>query len=160
MFNFYKQKLLLLILLFTILQAQEPNEYKYKQYCNARFDYCVLYPTSFGMRPPSYNDDGRKFYDNFGLELLVYGGYNVLDKTLLQEMEEEFTKITYSQQKANWYVLSGYKDDKIIYMKTYLKYGIFHHLSITYPASEKGDYNLLVKEVSKSFMPPKSEPFG
>jgi len=53
--------------------------------------------------------------------MIASGMYNVLENSLKEEMksqEEDFDTVTYRKVKNNWYVLSGYKDDNILYIKT------------------------------------------
>jgi len=128
----------------------------YTKYCNARYNFCVEYPVNFGIEPAPTNNDGRVFYDGEGYFMRVYGSYNALEHSLNDEMkyeEKEFDVVTYKTSKKNWYVLSGYKDDNIIYIKTYMSpnKSIFYHLRISYPAKFKTEYNAIVSKASKSF---------
>lgn len=130
----------------------------YTKYCNSRYGFCVERPVTFGMDPAPDNNDGRRFYDREGFSMSVYGSYNALEHSLNVEMKEEektFDVITYKTVKNNWYVLSGYKDDDIVYIKTYMSpdKSIFYHLHINYPAKFKTEYNEIVSKVSKSFKP-------
>ncbi|WP_295419197.1 hypothetical protein [Sulfurovum sp.] len=145
------------ILLFGIV-SQANAQQTYTKYCNARYGFCVEYPVTFGMEPAPTNNDGRVFYDRDGYSMRVYGSYNALEHSLNDEMKDEekgFDLITYRTKKNNWYVLSGYKDDEIIYLKTYMSRDkeIFYHLYISYPAKFKTDYNKIVSKASRSFKP-------
>ena len=135
---------------YTPLQAQQT----YTKYCNARYSFCVKYPVEFGIAPAPANNDGRRFYDDVGFSMSVYGSYNALDYSLRGQMSEDkndFDTITYQVIKNDWYVLSGYKGQDIIYKKTFMRGDIFFHLYIKYPARYKNDYNAIVSQVSKSF---------
>ena len=130
----------------------------YTKYCNERYGFCVKYPVNFGMEPAPYNNDGRAFYDNEGYFMRAYGSHNALEHSINAEMKYEekgFDIVTYQTAKNNWYVLSGYKDDNIIYIKTYMSpdKSIFYHLRISYPAKFKTEYNEIVSKASKSFKP-------
>lgn len=138
--------------------SQANAQQSYTKYCNARYGFCVEYPVNFGMEPAPTNNDGRVFYDGEGCFMRVYGSYNALEYTLkaqMREEEKEFDTITYRRAKNNWYVLSGYKDDTIVYLKTYMSKDkdIFYHFRISYPAKFKTDYNEVVSKASKSFNP-------
>jgi len=145
---------ILLVNFVTQANAQQA----YTKYCNDRYGFCVEYPVNFGMKPAPTNNDGRVFYDTEGYSMRVYGSYNALDHSIKAEMKEEekgFDIVTYRAAKNNWYVLSGYKDNDIIYLKTYMSRNkeIFYHLHMSYPAKYKTEYNKIVSKVSKSFKP-------
>ena len=45
----------------------------YKDYCNARFGFCISYPNTFKAQGESYNGDGQEFISADGKSsLLVY----------------------------------------------------------------------------------------
>ncbi len=128
----------------------------YKKYCNARFGFCVAYPVGLSMSPTSDNNDGRKFYDHNGFILTASGMYNVLENSLRIEMksqEEDFDTVTYRKVKNNWYVLSGYKENNILYIKTYMGKETIYHLYLRYPVELKNEYDKTVSKVSRSFKP-------
>ena len=128
----------------------------YTKYCNSRFGFCVSYPVNFGMSPAPDNNDGREFYNREGFSMTASGMYNVLENSLKAEMksqEEDFDTVTYRKVKNNWYVLSGYKDDNILYLKTYMGKETIYHLYIRYPARLKKEYDKVVSRVSRSFKP-------
>ncbi len=145
-------------ILLVIFVSQANAQQAYTKYCNARYGFCVEYPVNFGMKPAPTNNDGRVFYDTEGYSMRAYGSYNALDHSIKAEMKEEekgFDIVTYRAAKNNWYVLSGYKDDDIVYLKTYMSRNkeIFYHLYMSYPAKFKTKYNKIVSKVSKSFKP-------
>ncbi|MEA3492723.1 MAG: hypothetical protein U9R27_12605 [Campylobacterota bacterium] len=138
----------------THLQAQQ----SYTKYCNARYGFCIQYPVDLGIAPAPTNNDGRRFYDDAGFSLSVYGSYNALSYSLREQMTEDknnLDQVTYQVIKNGWYVVSGYKGADIIYKKTLMRGDIFYHLYIQYPARYKNDYNNIVSKVSKSFKAPK-----
>ncbi len=141
-----------------VFVAQANAQQAYTKYCNARYGFCIEYPVNFGKEPAPTNNDGRVFYDNEGCSMRVYGSYNALEHSFKAEMRDEekgFDIVTYRTSKSNWYVLSGYKDDDIVYIKTYMSRdkSIFYHLRISYPAKFKTEYNEIVSKASKSFNP-------
>ena len=151
------QKFIGMIAIFIFaFMSQAYAQMDYKKYCNARFNFCVLYPVTFGMGPAPDNNDGRNFYDREGFSMTASGMYNVLENSLKDEMksqEEDFDTVTYHKVKDNWYVLSGYKDNNILYIKTYMGKETIYHLYIRYPAKLKKDYNKIVSKASRSFKP-------
>jgi hypothetical protein len=145
---------IILISLFAISHANAQQAYT--KYCNSRFNFCTLYPVNFGMGPAPDNNDGREFYDREGFSMTASGMYNVLENSLKDEMksqEEDFDTITYHKVKNNWYVLSGYKKNNILYIKTYMGKETIYHLYIRYPAELKKNYDKIVSEIVHSFKP-------
>ena len=137
------------------LSAQE-----YGRYCNSRFGFCVEYPMHFGIEPAPENNDGRRFYDRNGFTMTVSGINNALNNTLQSEMQSQsrdFDDVTYHSIGDNWYVLSGYKDTHILYLKTYMGGGSINHLYIKYPAQLKAEYDEIITRVSRSFLPGRIE---
>ena len=54
-----------------------------------------------------------------GYFMRAYGSHNALEHSINDEMkyeEKEFDIVTYQTAKNNWYILSGYKDDNIIFI--------------------------------------------
>jgi len=66
------------ILLMLGLTISATAKMDYKEYCNARFGFCVLHPVTFGIKPAPVNNDGREFYDGNGFYMTASAMYNVL----------------------------------------------------------------------------------
>ena len=151
------QRFLGMIFIFIFaFMSQAYAQMDYKKYCNARFNFCVLYPITFGMGPAPDNNDGREFYDRNGFSMTASGMYNVLENSLRDEMksqEEAFDTITYQRIKNNWFVLSGYSDKNILYIKTYIVHDTIYHLYIKYPENRKKEYDTIISKIAKSFKP-------
>jgi hypothetical protein len=147
--------LLSLIRYVVPLSAQE-----YARYCNDRYDFCVSYPSHFGMESPPTNNDGRRFYDRNGLVMTASGSNNALADTLQTEMHSQgghFDKITYRAKGENWFVISGHKGANLLYLKTFVGTGSINHLNIEYPARLKTKYDEIVAKVARSFKPGRLE---
>jgi hypothetical protein len=128
----------------------------YNKYCNARYGFCIDYPSHFKMEPAPDNDDGRKLLDGKGFLMIASGINNANDDTLTTEMHsqsEDFDKVTYRTKGKNWFVLSGYKGSDILYVKTCVGEGAINHLYIQYPSRRKTEYEHMVTKVSRSFKP-------
>jgi len=151
------QKFIAIVAIFIVgFISQAVAEIPYKKYCNARFEFCVLYPVTFGMGPAPDNNDGREFYDRDGFSMTASGMYNVLENSLKDEMksqEEDFDTVTYRRMKDNWFVLSGYSGKNILYIKTFLAHDTLYHLYIRYPENLKKEYNTIVSKIARSFKP-------
>jgi hypothetical protein len=85
---------LLSIFLFLIPFNEKPisNEI----YCNARFDFCVEYPTTlFGEKLTPTNADGVLLRsDDRNISLAIYGEYNIFANTLVEQQELIFKALT------------------------------------------------------------------
>ena len=147
---------LLMALIFFASIISPALAQSYKKYCNGRFGFCVEYPANFGMEPAPTNNDGRAFYDGEGFRLSVSGINNIMDETLKSEMisqEQNFDNISYRTSGSNWYVISGLKGNKIVYLKTFVGKRSINHLYISYPSQMKAEYESIVTRISRSFSP-------
>ena len=141
----------------TSEQKQDARYWKLSEkYCNARFGFCVRYPASLVKREAPANGDGQNFDNGNGLYLTVSGINNATNNTLKAEMSSargQFDKITYRAQGQNWFVLSGMKNDEIIYLKTFIGRGSVNHLEIKYGTNFKKFYRTVAGNMAQSFKP-------
>jgi len=154
--NYVLHKTVFIITIFMLGYITTVCAQEFNRYCNTRFGFCVIYPIALKVSPAPDNDDGRKFYDHNGFSMTASGMYNVLENSLKSEMksqEEDFDTVTYRKIKNNWYVLSGYKGNDILYIKTYMGKEIIYHLYMRYPVKLKKKYDKTVSKVSGSFKP-------
>lgn len=143
-------------LIFLASYAVPLKAQQYDRYCNARYGFCVSYPSNFRMEPPPENDDGRRFDGPNGLIMTASGINNVLERTVQTEMSSQgdsFDTITYRAKGRNWFVLSGHKGANIVYIKTFVGSGSMNHLVFEYPASLSAKYAGIVAKVARSFKP-------
>ena len=54
---------------------------------------------------------------------------------------------------SNWFAISGVKENKIIYIKSYISTGSINHLYIEYPKEQRDRYDKIVEAIAKSFTP-------
>lgn len=130
----------------------------FKNYVNARYGLSLAIPAELGMDASPANSDGQRFSDGKGFSIAAYGSNNVLDETLTAEMDTHktyFDKITYKAKGSGWFVLSGYKDADILYIKVFVGSKSKNHLRIQYPAAKAEMYSAIVSTVSASFKPGK-----
>jgi hypothetical protein len=136
-------------------------QHSYRTYTNARFAYSISYPSDL-LRPQgeAANGDGQKFSARDGrAELIVYGSYKALDKTLKETFDEEANAsadhpkrvVTYKVLRAGWFVVSGREAGKIFYQKTMLKGNTFKSFRIEYDQAQKAAFDPIVKVIEKSF---------
>lgn len=148
-------KLSIIILLIVILAVKSAAQNNPK-YVNARYGFQMNYPAFLISAPNPQNGDGIRMYDKKGFVLVASGINNVSGITFQSELNnqwESIGKITYGVKGSNWFAISGIKDDKIIYIKSYIGTGSINHLYFEYPKDQKDKYDKIVEAVSKSFRP-------
>jgi hypothetical protein len=126
------------------------------EYCNVRYGFCVEIPEIFGKGPEPANGDGRVFFDGEAFFLKISAIRNIPEESLWEELrrqEKDFDRVTYRRVKKRWFVLSGYRDDEVLYRKTYVGRDFIYHLFIRYPISKNGQYGDLVSQIVGSFRP-------
>jgi hypothetical protein len=146
-----KYSLLFVFLLFSIIQL---HAQQYKLYCNGRFGFCFSYPKDMISDPPPDNGDGICVRDSHGLVITCSGIANALFDSLQSQMEstgKRFDKISYKAKGKNWFVLSGFNGNKIIYIKTFIGKEYINDLSLEYPKEFKDKYDKIVSKVVRSF---------
>lgn len=157
-------KRFLIEILLTIpcsLFAQSDNTV---QYCNPRFNFCILYPKSFILQPPPQNGDGRTFVSpDKKAVIYAWGNLAIEDFSRLgQEFKiaTDGIKLVYKRVTNNSFIFSGIDEQgQIVYRKTCKKkinyYGqstfVFQSLEITYPPSQQTLYKLYCLQIAKSF---------
>lgn len=109
-----------------------------------------------GIRPAPVNHDGRVFYNDEGFIYRVSGSYNALYQTnreVFKEYKTLFDKVTYEVIKKEWFILSGYKGNEIIYIKCYVGKEYTYTLLMRYPIKDKAIYDETLSHIVKSFRP-------
>ena len=131
----------------------------WKTYRNARFGTSIEYPDRFRPGRPPQNGGGLSFSSNDGASFLIYGSHNALEHDLaglesfIKENRDAGESITYEARGANWFVLSGRKDDTEFYERYLLSHNrsIVNGFVITYPARLRTAYDQIVTRMSRSF---------
>ena len=128
-----------------------------QQYCNARFAFCIDYPSNFVMQAAPENDDGRTFKSKNGLvKMLAYGSNN----SLMEKLETRFNaessssdtrKVMYRLFKPDFFVISGVENKKVFYQKVLFKNDEYKTFLITYPLSQKKTYDSITAKIAASF---------
>jgi len=151
---------LIVIVAFPCFSQNQKKDDKYwalsKKYCNARFGFCVRYPASLMKDTAPENGDGQRFDNGNSLMMTASGINNVSHDTLKSEMRsagEQFDRITYRAQGENWFVLSGMKGDKVIYLKTFVGPGSVNHMVIESSVPLKDLYRTVTANIARSFRP-------
>ena len=151
---------LIMIVAFPCFSQNQKKDDKYwalsQKYCNARFGFCVRYPASLIKDTAPENGDGQRFDNGNSLVMTASGINNVSHDTLKSEMRsarEQFDRITYRAQGTNWFVLSGIKGDKVIYLKTFVGPGSVNHMVIESSVHLKDLYRTVTANIARSFKP-------
>jgi hypothetical protein len=144
-----------------VIASTALGQTRYSTYTNDRFFFSVDYPSSlFEMQPPPENNDGRTFLSkDRHVEMRVWGVYDALSETLEQKYNaalKSFTKRpTYTVFSKSRFVVSGVRDNRIVYIKTLYRRtkdtDIFYTLTIEYPLADKIKYDTVVTHIANSF---------
>jgi hypothetical protein len=161
-----KQLLTLLtgLLLAGSLAAQVTDD-KLSRYCNARFSYCLNYPTTLMYQgEESANGDGLVFTNTAGAEVLrVFGRLNQdangntisLEKQFRTELNKKGKdrKVTYKKLGKDFFAVSGYENGMIFYTKVIQLDKAFGFAMMRYKPEEKALYEQsgVLEQVFSSF---------
>lgn len=149
-----KKWLLLAGILASSVMAQGPV---FKTYCNARFAFCIDYPSTLVMQAPPDNDDGRTFKSKDSkVQMLVYGSNNSLmekleTRFLAESTSSDTRKVTYKLFKADSFVISGLEHGKVFYEKVLFKNDEYKTFLISYPRTLKKIYDPITAKITVSF---------
>jgi hypothetical protein len=148
-------KLDVIIILIIILTAKSEAQNNLI-YENARYGFRVSYPAFLISAPNPANGDGIRMYDKKGFVLVASGINNESEITFQSELQtqwESIGTISYGVRGSNWFAISGIKENKIIYFKSYIGTGAINHLYIEYPKEQRDKYDKIVEAIAKSFSP-------
>ena len=131
---------------------------EYVLYMNPRFNFNLLIPKSFETNPPPENGDGQSFSSQRReTTILAYGGYNVDNNSLTQQMNAIISynpkcNFTYKYVKNDFFILSGIEGNEILYIKSIYNRAenSFISVHIRYPLARKDEMNDIVTTISQS----------
>jgi len=137
------------------------GQHKYETFENDRFFFSVEYPSDLlKLQPLPENDDGGTFLSTDNeIEMRVWGQYNAMSETLRARYSaalKSFTaKPSYMVLGKSSFVVSGIKNDKIVYIKTLYRKDkdadVFYTLTIQYPQTRRKELDSVVTRVANSF---------
>lgn len=147
------------ILPFIIPAEKSSSESEnYKEYCNARYDFCVAYPASmFEDKELADNGDGITLYGDESIKVTVSGSWDVFDRNsteLYQDISEPAlsdttrTKLLYTLIKDDIYETSFIKEDRQIYHKLFDNGAGFVLLQVNVPVAEAYKIESVVNDLS------------
>jgi hypothetical protein len=143
-------------------------------YRNARFGFIMTYPSSFILDPDSIpeNGDSARFWTRdqraTAVITIIRNGLSQSIDGLMQEAKQHVIEhrngtITYTRQRDNWFVISGYVGaERIFYQRTLLARGasLIGFLWIEFPRSMKPCFDAAVTMMSLSFRAGQTSSFG
>ena len=149
-------------LVFLVIANCTFAQTSYNQYCNARFGFCVSYPSTFKAQGESDNGDGQEFISADGKSsLLVYrDGREAIyeseaecrSQSYLSDITSDETKqVTYKKKGENFYVVSGYQGSMIFYQKTIFTEQGMMTAVFTYPTAQKAKYDAYCSKLLETF---------
>ena len=144
--------IIILVFILSVMSEAQNN----LRYVNARYGFQVSYPAFLISAPNPANGDGIRMYDKKGFVLVASGINNESEITFQSELQtqwESIGTINYGVRGSNWFTISGVKENKIIYIKSYIGTGAINHLYIEYPKDQKDRYDKIVETIAKSFSP-------
>ena len=133
----------------------------YKTYKPCSFS--IALPSHFQFIPmepeetnPDYCDYKVKTADNFQVIEIYSLSKGRFEFESIKEAYEGAIKqskidITYKIQKENWFVISGYEDDSLVYWKRAIGGNFVSDLFIKYPKTKKAQIEPYIAKISQSF---------
>lgn len=130
----------------------------YGCYTNHKYGYVIAWPKKL-LTPRGESDDGggQVFAATSGrAELAVWAVFNnVLEQTIPEAFQEaqkeEGAQVTYKRLGKDFFVLTGFKGQKIFYRKTLLRHDVLASFEVVYEPSLKEVFDPIVKDMARSF---------
>jgi hypothetical protein len=133
----------------------------FSTYCNAKYGYCVDYPSYLHGEGESDAADGQKFSSpSDPLKIAAWGNWSNWqsgdDMTINQERDWDLKNqsadepVTYKAMGKSWFVFSGTSKEGIFYRRTVKGKDTFATVVITYPANKKAAYDSVVQRIARS----------
>lgn len=151
--------ILFLLSCMAISTAFAPQTVETERYCNARFNYCISYPSNTFNKPESSaNGDGFQATSKNGeLFMSVAGSFNVMDWTLEDIYYFNFEDFKQSETTAN-NLESVFEDDfsinvfetetQYIFFKTMLMDDKYVTITISAPLSQRDNVEALRDKIN------------
>lgn len=130
----------------------------WNRYCNARFGYCVAYPTSLEPQGEADNGDGQLFLSrDHQTELRVWGNWQLdrsdtLAARFRTTRDQPARTVTYQRLGPGWFVVSGFEGERVFYQRTLFDagQGRFATLLLSYPRTQARATEPIVGPLAKS----------
>lgn len=129
----------------------------YTTYSNARFGYCVDYPSYF-IVSEAYNDgSGAMFVNNSAGDIIIdlWGSNNSTGGTATSRLTTLVNAVGiegYTAHGDTWFVYSYEEpdDERIVYIKEYVGAGSINRMSISYPSSMSSTGDAIVEAMEST----------
>ncbi|SNS04114.1 hypothetical protein [Antarctobacter heliothermus] len=138
----------------VILASQAPAE------TVGRFGVHAVLPGGYTLDPPPDNDDGRVFTYDDGAEIVLWGSWPMapMDRERADTRGyylSDGAQITYDAAGAGWFVLSGFEDEIIFYLRVEEGHTCggetaLAHLELRYPVTRRAHYDPQVAGIAGS----------
>ena len=129
-------------------------------YVNARYGFSLTLPHGYESVMEPENGDGVIVSYKNGMVLRVYGTLSpsVMNrgcKATFENDQRYFDKVTYRRlnERESWFVLSGYRDGRIGYVKCFVGNTAAYAVDMSYPRTDASRHDGFVRAVVKSFKP-------
>ncbi|MBC8049130.1 MAG: hypothetical protein H7X92_03150 [Chitinophagales bacterium] len=129
-------------------------------YRNDRFGFRLRYPGSTFKPNEPTSGDGQTFITDDGrAKIVTHAALNAekltpqaYRKTLMSEYDG-YDLLDYQPQGKTWFVLSGFRGDKIFYEKIMFSCGnkVINVLAVSFPTAEKTKYEPIVEQLEDDF---------
>jgi hypothetical protein len=157
----------LLSLAFVVCAASavsaQPRSLGWSEYQNAKFGLQLRYPADvFDNRRTSEARDGDLFATSDGSANLLVGAFANAEgfspasyQRFIARESYPGLKIDYAPVGQQWSVLSGTRDDVMIYEKVIFSCGgrVINSFALVYPIAERKFYDPIVETIEDSFRP-------
>jgi hypothetical protein len=143
-------------LICVLLMCASASAQGLQRHVDERTGTAALVPSDWRPSSGDPNWEGVRFFSRDGESwLAVWGkssqGYTTRAyQSLVADAAGD--RVTYARRGNNWFVVSGFKGDRIFYVKAVRRCGRdqWHHIAFEYPAERKRTYDRLVTQVSRS----------
>jgi hypothetical protein len=141
-------------------KSEQPKELGYINYVNSRYLYSIMYPNNLKVVDDHANGQGNMLKsDDQKVSLQIYGTNNTSNDNInsIYSKAIKSTKMYYKVKSGNWFVISYFEGDEIIYQKKVVGKGSINTFIFKFPANEKDKYTKVVAKLEKSFKAPSTD---
>ena len=143
----------------TTVTAQQPISTEtadWGDYGNSKYEYTVCYPMNLlSPQREADNGDGRTFMGNNGATMRVWGVNNVMNwniktakRNRMNSLLKEGMDFSYERQGKNFFVLSGTREEEIVYHKSILELGVWRSVELRYNSKDRAIWDPVVTRVA------------
>ena len=139
----------------AFLLSESGGEDVYVHKCILHNSCCFDYPQNLSVKYKTEHEitaaENKEFYMRISEGINLKNGKRVDIEKDREEMKKYFDKVIYRHMGKGWYVLSGYRGNEILYVKSYITPGYICRLQMWYHRRNKEKYDKRVTRISRSF---------